>query len=706
MAMLTKYTASFHSVEGVHYKVDILADDPTIADATRVALTRDTPVEIEWNETDKLTPVQSSCLTLTLNSLKDRQFVNLYAVAPGTVRADVYRDGALYWSGVLDTELYEEPYSMAKDYDVTFSFSDFAVLDRKKWSRTGVCSIQDVIDTCITDSGISHRGIKQYISTSVAPEAGAIDLAALNVLCDNFYDEDGEPMTMREVLDEVLRPFALRMVQKGGYIHLYDLNAAYNDMSTLQVQWMADDASLGVDVTYNNVKVTFSPYADAKLIDATLDHDEVLPDRDATMQYTTDYDPDNVIDGFRIIVGSQDDLPLTLSNGAKFFRIDSDYSGTDEAGVMWKYKGSNTATYDKVWMNPDSLKAIVNGVCKSKPIITTPKAFLGYVSYKRLAFKLKITLDFLLDVRYNPFENASKHNEEGNWERLNDWCNFGYVPAMLYLKDNNGNILYHYENSGMLDTESYEHDANVCRWVEGSGSWGCMFLCYYDWSDRKSTTGFGGWQTNKPIIGYYRKSLPKKWEKAGEGEFIDLPPCGGFLELQIGSGVYQFDYNREEKDIYPLTRWVMYRNPAVTLVKSNCTDIQADDIETAAHINQEAKEELTIDTIIGTLERAWSPSARGLVMDSALSAHHSFHRAGVTDRLERLLIGTAYSQYATRHNTLTGTVRLMPHMNLCSDASSNEKYLIMSEVQNLIEDTSEITMTALSADNYEGLEYN
>lgn len=706
MAMQVIYTGSFRSVDGVLYRVDILSSDTSFSSSEEVKFAYDTPVEIEWNEVDKLEPVQGSCLTLTLQSLKDRQFINLYSIEVGTMRADVYRNGKLYWSGQLDTELYEEPYSEKTDYDVTFSFSDFAILDRVKWSKTGVCTIQDVIDACITAMGIKYNGVQKFISTKTSQYGSAINFSSLYVLNDNFYDEDGEAMTMREVLDEVLRPFALRMVQKGGYLYIFDMNAAYSDMDTEEVWWKGDDAYLGVDVVYNNVKVTFSPYADARLVNTELEHDNVLPDKEATRKYLMDRDWDNAADGFRIVVGDQDDLPMTLANGAKYYRIDSDFSGNDEAGVIWGYKGNTETNYSQLLLN-SFVKARNNGVCTSVPIISTKPSFLGYVSYKRTSFKLKVTLDVLFDVRYNPFEDASGKNESGNWERLNDWCNVGYVPVMLYLKDGSGKILYHYENSGVMDVDDYKHTSANSKWVSGAGKWGCMWLCYYDWDNRKSKTGFGGWSKNKPIIGYYRGGLPKKWKAMGDGEFIDLPPYnGGFLELHIGRGIYQFDYKREEKDIYSRARWLMYQTPTVTLVNSNGTDISLDDIEDTAWINKAAKEELTIDTILGTLGKTWSPSARGLIMDSTYKAYQTFYRAGVEDRLERLLIGTAYSQYGSRHNTLSGTVRLLPDLKIHTDASSSGKYILLSEVQNLLQDSSEITMAELSADNYEGIEFS
>ena len=704
-----KYRGSFKSVGGVSYRVEIMTSESVPEGAEEVQFAYETPVEIEWNEVDKLEPIQGSCLTLTLQSLKDRQFIDLYSIETGAIRADVYRDGKLYWSGQLDTELYEEPYSTERDYDVTFSFSDFAVLERKNWSKKGISTIQEVIEECVAAMGIYSYGVNKYISTARYNGGEGIDLSTLYVVNENFYDEDGEAMTMREVLEETLRPFGLRMVQKGGYLWLYDLNAVWNALETSEVWWKSDDSHLGVDVVYNNVKLTLSPYAESTVLDGALQHDEVLPERELGRLYLTENDwtgmVANAADGFRITTGSQEGLGLTLTNGAMFYRIDSDYSGSDEAGVVWSYRGNMPSNYDTLMLNNFS-RAKNNGVCVAEPIITTERGFLGYVGYMDNYYQLKITLDLLFDTRYNPFESAGKRNEEKNWERLNDWCNFGYVPVMLYLKDSKGNILMHYENSGVIDTNSYKHENTKCKWVEGTGKWGCMWLCYYDWDNRKSATGFGGWQKNKPIIGYYRDGLPKKWKTMGEGELISLPPHkGGYLELQVGRGIYQFDYKREEKDIYSRARWLLYKNPTVKVVKKNGTDIDFEDIEDTAWINRAAKEELTIDTIIGTPDKRYSPTSRGLVMDSAYSAIKEFCRGGVYGRLEHLLIGTVYSQYASRHNTLTGTVAILPEMRLYTDASTEGKYILLSEVQDLMQDSSEITMAELTEENYQGVEY-
>ncbi|MGM9798802.1 MAG: hypothetical protein ACI3ZY_14730 [Parabacteroides sp.] len=109
MSMRAIYKGGFYSVNNTLYEVEILKDGYE-GDVNEIAFCED-PLTIEWTEVDKLEPVMSSSARIQLFSDSDRQFVGLYTVETGSVRMDVYRDGSLYWSGTIDTELYEEPYA-------------------------------------------------------------------------------------------------------------------------------------------------------------------------------------------------------------------------------------------------------------------------------------------------------------------------------------------------------------------------------------------------------------------------------------------------------------------------------------------------------------------------------------------------------------------------------------------------------------------
>ena len=735
MALGIRYSGSFLSQRGVTWRVDILQEGYGGTQPGELIFPADTPLEISWGATDKLTPVQCSSATLKIISDTDRRFIDLYTVEVGAVRMDVYRNGALYWSGTLDTELYEEPYSTADGYDVSLTFSDFACLERLDWSGSGLITVRALVDSCLAQSGINYRSLDvSYISTEV--NYSKMTLQEVYLLQENFFDEDGEARSVKEVLEETLRPFALRIIQKAGKVWVYDLNGLHSKDAS-QVVWDSTDSVLSADKIFNNVKVTFSPYADAEMMKGTVETEPSQTNQNGTKIYQNYHKsgysqiPDS-LEGFTLHYDKthQSNMELNPNQGkVMFFQICSIYSGQDETGIIATYKHGHDAVAEEdgasskvrhQLLTPKDCGTISKGNVSSSLLFTCPKAFLGYVSYLRTDYKLRINLNLLFDVRYNPFEQEGDYNDNAKWynglfnwsshdgpyQNMQDWCNFGYVPIKLSLVDATGNALYHYENRAILDSDGYDHSKG--KWVAGAASWGQAYLCYYDFDDRKSKTGFGGWKSNKQMIGYYRDGLPDKWKTIDDGEYVELPPVGGYLLLEIGSGIHQFDYKREVKDIYKFVRWIAYKEPTITLCKKNYKEAETEDIEDTAWLNRAAKEELSIDTIVGTItSRHGVPNAKGQIFNSNHEAFDGddFRRAGIKDRLERLLIGTVYSQYASRHDTLSGTVVLLDSFGIYGDANTPGKFILLSESQNCIEDTSEINMAEFSEDNYEGIEY-
>lgn len=704
------YRGEFLSKRGAVWKVEILKEGFT-GEVTGLDFPADTPLEFDWKRTDKLEPVQSSSATLRVISDTDRQFIDLYTIAVGDVRMDVYRNNALYWSGNIDTELYEEPYSSLDGYEVTLTFADFACLERFNWVKSGFMSISDIIIECLRLAGINYGDVVTYISTSENAYSAPLDLDDINVLQENFIDEDGEGLTAREVLEAVLKPFALRIIQKGGKIFIYDLNALYAE-DTSAVEWDDTDAFLSVDVVYNNVKVNFSPYADAKMMEGIVEKDDSLTSEEGKggRIIKVDYhhnqylEPDS-LDGFRIHTNDTLKSNLTKSSMAKFFQICPIWSGEEANGIIMSMNvgddSISSGNTHEVLNKPEDCFAIDGSTIYTWPIITCPRVYLSNVSYGKSGYMLRINLSLLFDVRYNPFEQEGEYNEGANWDSLKNWCNYGYVPIKLTLRDASDNILYHFENYEVMESDSYIHKGKE-HWVSGDGGWGKAYLGYYDRNDLKSSCGFGGWTKNKPLIGYYRGDLPESWKIMDDGEYIPLPPTGGYLVLEIGKGIHQFDYRREVKDIYSKIRWVAYKEPSITLCRRNYKEVESKDIEDYAWLNEDAREELAIDTILGTTTQSLGmPNAKGQLYNSQLRVYEKFHRGGVTARLERLLIGTVYSQYASRHAVLSGTAVLLPEFGILSDGATPGKFILLGETQNCYEDISEIVMAEFNEDHYQ-----
>lgn len=470
MTAIRTYTGVFRSVQGTLYKIDILKDVSTDLNITEpIEFSYDNAAAIEWNETDKLEPVQGSSLSVTLFSNEDRRFKDFYTEVQGSIRVKVYRDGQLYWCGALDPELYEEPYSYKEGYSVSLTFSDFAILDRMKWQERERMTMRRILEICLEPLGYGLDSLVSHISTTDATASVQWRmLDDVSLICNNFFDEHEEPMTLREVLEETLRPFALRIVQKNGKIYLYDLNALYA-LPAQPVVWAATDARLSTDTVYNNVMVTFSPYSRDEIVKIALKHDDVLRSqpigqsgelvrvREILNEGVGVISPD----GFRIVHGMHlsEEVTLHRENKVEVFRVDPEYSGREEAGILWDYRTKDT------WaIHPQ------DDVFRQKPVFTTRGFYLNAIDADSSAnsgldmdpYKLCVRLQALFDVRYNPYERPKTYQvaEQAKVDRFNTNANFAYIPMMFHLKGSDG-ADYYYDNNDVKKSDYYCREEKI-----------------------------------------------------------------------------------------------------------------------------------------------------------------------------------------------------------------------------------------------------
>lgn len=695
-----RYYSDWRSRDNVAYRLEIWQEADVAYEPRGVILSAE-PVTIEWGECEKFEPVAGSSATVNLISMSDREFADLYTVEPCAIRLDIYRAGALYWSGTLDTELFEEPYSYDNRYVTTVTFSDFAVLDRLTWQSVDVMTIGEIIDTCIDAAGIIHTGWVRHVSTTRNADGTGDILAECRLSSMNFYDEDGKAWSMREVLDEMLRPFALKLRQKNGKMVLADINSLAA-VAPAVVQWRASDATLGVEPTYNRAEVTFSPYSDTVLYDGALDYDEVeLSGVSAGEGAAIVPFPDTEFTGFTIYFGRPYGELTRVQNihvggGARLFKIRPEEDGSEEAGIMWGIR-----PVGDTWMGEKPVSLDHDTYVGGSYIMASERIPMTTDSKEHL---LRIELDVLFDPRMNPFEAASQANEEGNWERFNSGALFGGISCRVLLYGSDGKTY-------ICDyTTKVPDRAGTATWVDYSGHENSrVLLQYYNESDRKASTGFGGWQTNKRSIGFTTESpLPRFVTMHINGTYIPMPPVAGELEIAVHNNIMAIGEDgahTETMKMIEISRWLLYKDLKVTLTKKSGADVEAEDMVVSAWINREAEEEYAISTYIGT-PSARIPMARGAIMSPEFEVIRSFTRAGVTDTLERLLIGSVYSNYARRMSTISGTVKLIPEAEVLSDRSMlNKVYMILSETQNLATETSEVKLAEIAPDSYEGIEY-
>lgn len=723
MAKYVRYAGEFLSRAGITWRVEILQEaDQPFASVGVLTFEADEPLVIEWKKTDKEEVLCGSTATIRVESPGDRTYEDLYSIEVGKIRMDVYRAGNLYWSGALDPEFYEEPYERAYKYPVSFTFSDFGILDRLKYNLAGMQSLYAILTDALGRSTINYTSIDQSLISSYLDSA-KLTLGALRVRSDNFYDEDGEATTLKETLDGILLPLGLRLVQRNGRIWVYDLNGLYTLAQQAQIGWNGASQTMGTDKVANNVKITWNTYAqggnqaptdcwtqdvDKNLINInSLETQSYHGSQYISFHYSTDlHDWIDATDaGFTLWLNSQGkNAEIGPNSLAKFFKIVEQNDGTESEGIAVYYvscrgyavgNDNNGAAQIQYRGNLDGQLPGKLSSC-GKKLFKSAEVWLPPVD-NASDLLLRVGLNALIDCRFNPFEQAAvlvkgikpgwftpgvEGVEQDQWQ--NAWKSSGtfvYIPVTIKFKPDGSNTVYVWDNR---DVVARNVDSNpVTTLSQTYGSWKVYrpnddenppiwgYLCWYNPDDRLNDCGVLGWKKNHPALNPHNKNVTTILRKAEDGQYIPYPATtgGGKLWLEVrGQGWIISDDGTtlppdtvlNPNDLWNKTWWALFQLPEFEIMNRQQFDaaINTDDVEYQAEINAAAKESITLDTICGT-HKDGVPTARGAYFLASNGKQlKQLTRAGRTTQAEELLIGTLYSQYAQRRTVLSGEADL------------------------------------------------
>lgn len=750
-----RYRGEFLSRAGIVWRVDIMQEaDAEFTDVGSLEFDADAPLVIEWQRADKEQVVIGSSATLKIISPGDRTYEDLYAIEVGSIRMDVYKDNALYWSGTIDTEFYEEPYEQASGYAVTLMFSDFGILDRLKYDLTGMQSIYAMVQNALNRSGILYGGINTDLISTTFDDGTSIARGGLSVRSENFVDEDGEASTLYEVLTGLLQPLALRLVQRDGKVFIYDINGLYSAGTGKAIEWDGDSQTLGTDKVANNVVVSFSPYSSAKLftdeieyggkydvehINLTSDAPAYTAEYGEYYSYYPDYDESHRVDGwdyklidFTIFTHSKGAGLKSIGYGCRYFHILPVIGGGSEtSGVAYAFRtgghgGINTG-WPKWKCHGSVPRASLSG---SSEVLTTNRVFLPKLDSTTAAkYKVRIVEEIMIDARYNPLSGSASSNDEGNDHTIKTCSGFVFIPAKITLYDADGNALYHYSNIETASSAAKGHlGYSKGKWVAGADPGGSAWLEYYNPDDLREDAGIRGWKGNRHCIGRpdgrggrMGTVMFDSFKKMDDGEYIPYPPAAGYLEVQIQTGVFGYDYGQKQDEcsfgstdsawdawgIYRLLRWCLYKAPVVDVVNNNLVFnvAELEDVEYSGYINKAAKEEISIDTVCGT-SSTLCPTAKGIYHRTSDGLQlQTLTRAGRSDHPEKLLIGTLYSQYADRKTLLTGEAVIDPGLHYYTEQNQGDKrFMLMGDVQDIIADCTDAEYCEIRPDEYDSIE--
>ncbi len=723
MSYRIAYTTRFRSLDNTLWNIDIYLNEYDSI-PLEIKLEGDEPCVIEWQEAGKTDVVQSSTCTLRVSNEKDRQMARLMNRRDAAVL--VKRDGKRYWIGFLDDAVYEEPYSSAKSYVTEIIFSDFGFLNRIPFTLTGKQSVEAIVRDCLYPI-FGDIGYNLYVSLLEPKTQLPITLDMLYINADRFKSDGeswGDMTSKREVLDEILRPLGLRIMQKNAQANIYDIEYLRDhDNFHDYIVWKGTDAFMKGSETFGWYEVAFDPDADETLASGELDYDRwnyIENDRYYAKSYNPETETDSDI-GFYVQTGRypMSELPVSISDNAKFFRTRAVFTDSSDIGVAWRI-------VCKDGVQPIAATNILVGNHTAKSLAETEPVFRMETGYLPLVpdrgqYQIRVNLDFLLSFRDNPLDSPPDEwvvrqswyiNSEMHWRGHS--CFLFLLPVILELLDDDGNAVCHYKNAEAADMAGLFHEGNIAVVIPlgiGKGKWkpgaaegfGDMFLAYYkdydkDDDDRDPLVA-KGWVGNRIALPFQNEINGTLYRLRGDGEYLPMPPAAGRMRLTVGSGVFPFPppYPYHIYYEYPETSWQLYRHPKITLVKAARKDdkISTDDILERDMVQLYA-DHLKETVKAGCWSKGIAPSARGMFFDARGVVWQKFIKNGWLRTLAVHRLRCIEDQTFYTHPVLSGTAEFNGRFCAYREYSTPGIFLVTALRQDLHQDTEEVTMTRIA----------
>ncbi len=675
----------FKGQDNILNRFEILTGSPVQAVEVKA---RADAFSIEYPEVRKLDPVRGSQATMSLISESVFQFVDLHTDDMRGYLVKFYRSGSLYWVGWLDSELYGEELSAVPPYEVTFKASDFNIMERLKYLDASENRYGDIvpftthIKRCLDRLGLPFR--KLYIGCTTRAEgitwlSTESVLHRLYMMSANFYDEDNEPMSCREVIEELLKPFGLMMVQKDANLYIYDYNTVKNglpmkrfDYATLAFEadetvrfdlgdlhtigFASTDSSYGFEEMVNNVRITSSLYATSEVMSYKLEEDS-LDD----MESTTDK-------GTYVFKTYGECLPWS---SGRFLRYETKDSSDTLMGAEMVYTGNSSAISSNQWIFEGKGCYLIGTLSK---------------------FYIRIKADAYIHTRDNPFSTEEMTDDK----RTRGMA----IHTDLILVDNDGTPIMYYRNY------PYTHEG----WMDVGNRLeiGSFVLGYADVSQALTMSRIADkWVTNGQVARVFSSgSLGFSRRDQNSGSLVPIPPKSGTLILKLRYCVIS-DMLLDHPEVFPanMVKSILIDNVSIGLENSNGDRLDTSDIEFKSYVNKKVvgdMDDITLKCISANEESIPIGKANILRKVAGGFEHQlSYTRSRQTDILERLLMCTIHSNFTTKNGKISVDIKMTDNPSLgyvSYEPVLSDKYLVVGCTPNFQEAKTTITAVGYSDD--------
>jgi len=630
MAWTTQYYHLWKDPVGLDCRIDIKKD---AAAGDILIEAQPSPIRIILPKIEsKFQAVRGKGAELNFINETDRQLIGLFSAAMQQYRVEYRYNSNLVLFGYLDSNKeYTEDYTQLLDYPVQFTASDgLGLLERIKFMNgsskyTGIKSKWEILEIVLTKWGLLDLvdNIKICLATTsedISLDANEVILHKSYVSCCNYYDEDGQAASCRQVLEHILKPYGAFLTIIGTDICIIDIHTLAIDSSfnwqmyTTGSGFPADDpatkasdvipeietlgyyetgAALVVEPGINRQVIRYSRYAPDSLDDNLQDEDDYNPAPEFTLQEyygTTHYMAMNMetlpgwtgpvyilARGYKQTITDPPEYVVSILNpnlGATP-PIDEDFT---------------TVHMAKTWPGPY--------------VIGSPK------------FYLKISAQMRAKTRINPYEEGT-FNDTAKFERLR-------LLARIFI----GNKCFgRFDQTWHTPGSPYTINDQINLWIgESEGN------CRNKWLPVHTFTGYS-----------------QKMPLTDDAVYIALDDgIHGQVKLEFCTMMWAYNDSVSDDNQTVKVRRAEIRDIKIELVTNpGMKAVSTDDLEYVGEIQQAWLDEGQ-DVILnqGGSAAHGSPFDNGAIMylDSGVYYHVTqWTRAGVTNIIEKLLLNTIHS---------------------------------------------------------------
>lgn len=632
----------------------------------------------------KFQSVRGTGANITLLSDSDMKFFSgLEHIDPQEFKVLHYVNGVLDWAGYLNSDMQSEPYDINFNYIISTSANDgFSLLDRYRFLQSdeskyiGLKSKWELIQICLNKLALPYVDIRVKLATTFTGFSGDLDKTILHesfVNCANFYDEDDLPMTLREVLDAILAPYAAFICQSSGSIYITDIHTMagggtitfqkfnssnYAYVSTVNFVAEKDVTAIGYFGTGHSIersggtnlqRVVYSPYPHKEIINETI----VRPE-----EFTTVPGSFSTKDGYNYRTLSGHNI---WQNNAPADFEESYYGTGNDRFVYFRYPMITNNIVLMQLINNQSIFLTISGAKLADVTSISGRRGKRYLD----GVALLITGEVLTKTAANPYAGPTSGEIAAGKDKVSELqmnfvCNIGG---------------FYYQQS----TQS---------WITSFASDG-----YIPTTD-----------SNQPIANEW-KSIGKD----GKGHLIKLGNLeseivfNGYFDFQIWSNTKVRKQGEELLTNDALLDEVWLRNLQISLVNFDGSEIEDSDIEYIGQLNKlfsQEGEEITLKT--GTNSK-FADRAKIIRPDGGGYADITeWTRDGQTYKIEELLLNSLCSNYRMNYLTLLN-MNLKNEfgiMNVITDSTylSGKKFMVKAANIDYANYVNNVTLVEISED--------